>query len=306
MSLEIISLGSGLSLQDGGRTGWLRYGVPLGGAMDRNAMHAANRLLGNRSDAPVLEVLMQGAQFKVTEETWIAVAGANSCPQVPAWTAIRVLPGQKIEFSKKTVGQASSLSPPSTKDRLEACPTEGGLFSYLAVPGGFVAEQWFGSVSVDPRNGLGSPLKKGDALEAMAKLPNVTTDGVERRLLVDEERRNYLAKEYFSLLPGPQFESFSPNAREAIIVSEWVVSAQWDRTGYRLEGPALEVPDAIPSEPVIPGSFQVPGNGQPIITMVDGPTVGGYAKIAVLKDADRDRLAQCAPGTQLCFQWAES
>ena len=78
----------------------------------------------------------------------------------------------------------------------------------------------------------------------------------------------------FELLPGPQLELFSARARAQLASAEWTVSPRSDRTGFRLEGPALDVPDSIRSEPVLPGSFQIPGNGLPIVTMVDGPTVG--------------------------------
>jgi len=283
MSLEVLSPGSGIALQDAGRVGWLRFGVPRGGAMDRHAMHAANRLLGNPSASPVLEILMQGARFRVLEDCWAALAGADSCPALPAWTAVELKAGQVLEFSAKA----------------------SGLFAYLAVSGGFVAERWFGSVSADPRSGLGRTLKKGDQLVPVARNPQVSTQGVARRILRDEERRSYAPQESFQLLPGPQFADFSNQARDGFVAQEWVVSPASDRTGYRLLGGAIAVPDSIRSEPVLPGSFQVPGNGQPIITMVDGPTVGGYPKIAVLQDADRDRLAQCAPGTHLCFRWAD-
>jgi biotin-dependent carboxylase-like uncharacterized protein len=229
----------------------------------------------------VLEILLQGARLKVLEDTWLALAGADTCPALPAWTARKFKAGETVEFSGKA----------------------GGLFSYLAVPGGFVAERWFGSVSVDPRNGLGRVLKRGDCLRPGGKEPGASTEGIARRLLIEEERCSYESEVSFELLPGPQFEAFSKKAKEALVKSKWVVSAHSDRTGYRLEGPKLEVPESIRSEPVLPGSFQVPGGGQPIVTMVDGPTVGGYPKIAVLKDVDRDRLAQCAPGTQLNFRW---
>lgn len=282
MDLEIISMGPSLTLQDAGRAGWRRYGVPPGGAMDRHAMRAANQLLGNKPAAPVLEILMQGAQFKVTEAGWVALAGADSCAGYSAWTAFKVQAGQVLQFTAKA----------------------GGLFAYLAVPGGFASERWFGSVSVDPRNGLGRALKKGDLLHANPV--DFTAEGVKRRILIDEACRSYTAMGKFSLLPGPQYEDFSAAARQRLVEATWEVSKQSDRTGYRLLGPELGVPESILSEPVLPGSFQVPGNGQPIITMVDGPTVGGYPKIAVLRDTDRDRLAQCAPGTQLQFQWANS
>ncbi|MFO8026347.1 MAG: biotin-dependent carboxyltransferase family protein [Opitutales bacterium] len=283
MSLKILSPGSGLALQDAGRVGWLRYGVPQGGAIDRHAMQAANQLLGNRPDAPLLEIFRQGARFKLLDDMWIALAGADFCPAVAAWSAVELKAGEVIECSAKA----------------------SGLFAYLAVPGGFVAERWFGSASTDRRNGLGASLKAGDTLAAKATRPNASTEGVARRILIEKERRVYGPEASFRLLPGPQYEAFSEEARQALVASRWVVAAQSDRTGYRLEGPKLQVPDSIRSEPVLPGSMQVPGGGQPIITMADGPTVGGYPKIAVLQDADRDRLAQCAPGTQLYFRWAD-
>jgi allophanate hydrolase subunit 2 len=109
----------------------------------------------------------------------------------------------------------------------------------------------------------------------------------------------------FELLPGPQFDLFTTEARAQLVSARWAVSARSDRTGFRLQGPELAVPESIRSEPVLPGSFQVPGNGQPIVTMGDGPTVGGYAKLAVLREADLDWLAQCRPGTKVSFKWAD-
>ncbi|PXA04256.1 hypothetical protein DDZ13_06875 [Coraliomargarita sinensis] len=283
MSLKILSPGSGMALQDAGRVGLLRYGVPRGGALDRHAMRAANHLLGNPPDAPVLEILMQGAKLRVQEDAWVALTGADVCPAVPAWTARELKAGEVIECSAKA----------------------GGLFAYLAVPGGFQAERWFGSVSADLRIGLGAALKRGDELVFGRKLPPVSTERISRRILVEKMCRRYASNQLFSLLPGPQYEDFSKEARSTLVASEWTVSQHSDRTGYRLEGPSIDVPACIKSEPVLPGSIQVPGSGRPIVTMADGPTVGGYPKIAVFKDADRDRLAQCAPGTQISFQWAE-
>jgi allophanate hydrolase subunit 2 len=66
------------------------------------------------------------------------------------------------------------------------------------------------------------------------------------------------------------------------------------------------VREQILSEPVCVGTIQVPENGQPIITMRDGPTVGGYPKLAVIDPADVDRAAQCRPGTKIRFTLDES
>jgi len=281
--LKLLSTGSGVAFQDLGHVGWGRYGVPIGGAMDRHAMRAANRLLGNQPEATVLEIQLQGAKLEVLEDIWVALAGADRCANLRAWTAGGVKAGTVLEFCRQT----------------------SGIYSYLAVPGGFITGRWLGSASVDPRNGMGESLSRGALLQpALPQTPS-TLEQVARRVLRLEECRRYSMKEHFLLLPGPQFEVFTEAARNVLASTEWRVSPRSDRTGFRLEGTKLEVPDSISSEPVLPGSFQVPGSGSPIITMVDGPTVGGYPKIAVLKDADRDRLAQCAPGTQLTFEWAE-
>lgn len=277
--IEIISTGVGLSVQDYGRPGWRRFGVPPGGVMDRSSAAAANRLLGNRADAPVLEVLMQGAKLRVLEDTWIAIAGADLGCAIAPWTACAVSAGTILQFPMN----------------------RSGLWAYVAVPGGFDADRWFGSASVDSRNGLGRPLERGVQLSAVTSASSFGYERVGRRVLAAELQRDFSRPMEFELLPGPQFDLFSSQARADLVSSEWTVSPRSDRTGFRLEGPALNVPDSIRSEPVLPGSFQIPGSGLPIVTMVDGPTVGGYAKIAILREADLDWLAQCRPGTKIGF-----
>lgn len=279
--IEIISTGVGLSIQDFGRPGWRRFGVPPSGVMDRSSAAAANRLLGNRSDAPVLEVLMQGAKLRVLEDTWLAIAGADLGCAIAPWTAVEVSAGTVLQFPVN----------------------RSGLWSYVAVPGGFNAGRWFGSASVDSRNGLGQPLERDSQLSALTSGATFGYERVGRRILAAELQRDFSIPMEFELLPGPQFEMFSSEARAQLVSAEWTVSPRSDRTGFRLEGPVLEVPDSIRSEPVLPGSFQVPGNGQPIVTMVDGPTVGGYAKCAILREADIDWLAQCRPGTKVRLKW---
>lgn len=279
MLLEILSPGSGLSIQDQGRINWRRFGVPTGGAMDAGAMQQANHLLGNSLRAPAIEIVQQGARIRVMRDTWLSLAGADCCSQLAAGTAQRFAAGEILEMDVKS-------------ER---------LYAYLAVSGGVKSNQWLGSASSDLRNGMGLLLKKGSKIDSLAHEPNISMDGVARRL--STERSKVSPEAHFELYPGPQFEAFSAEVEKSFIECEWIVSAQSDRTGYRLKGTKLKVPPMIASEPVLPGSFQIPGNGQPIVTMHDGPTVGGYAKLAILKANDLDRFAQCAPGTKITFSW---
>jgi biotin-dependent carboxylase-like uncharacterized protein len=282
--IKLIATGSGLSLQDLGRRGWRRFGVPVGGAMDPKSLMLANTLLGNSRDATALEIVQQGARLQVQQNIWLALAGADFCPELSSGTARLVRAGEELHFSQRATG----------------------WYAYLAVPGGFHATKYLGSTATDPRNGMGLTLHAGDCLKSVQLQPNVTVSRVGRRITCNTQAHMPRGMAHFKLYPGPQFDSFSLSAKQQLISGTWTVSQRSDRTGYGLTGPVLEIPKSIPSEPVLPGSFQVPGSGQPIVTMIDGPTVGGYAKIAVLKEADLARFAQCVPGTQLTFSWNDS
>jgi biotin-dependent carboxylase-like uncharacterized protein len=281
--IEIVSIGSGLTLQDAGRAGWRRFGVPPGGAMDPASLALANRLLGNRPDAAALEITLQGARIHVIHATWLALAGADFSPSLAAPSARLVAAGSVLDFDQKRAGR----------------------YAYLAVPGGFNAPMWFGSVATDPRNGLGQPLSKGTRLRARSAEPLASVEGVARRCPSEAPDPLPGKSAQFDVLRGPQFRAFNPEARRILVDTEWTLSLRSDRTGYRLEGAALPVPTSIPSEPVLPGSLQIPGGGAPIVTMPDGPTVGGYAKIAVLRERDLSRFAQCPPQTKIRFLWTD-
>ena len=281
--IEILSMSPGLLLQDVGRNGWRRFGVPSGGAMDQRSMALANDLLGNPRNAPVLEVAHQGAQLRILQDTWLALAGADFCSDLESGSARIFRAGDVLNFDQKAAG----------------------LYAYVAASGGFHAEKWLGSASTDLRNGMGRRLKKGDRLESMQALPSIDTQGVARRISSYAQNHIHVEDVHFLLYPGPQYETFDPQVRQQFIDHTWRVSTRSDRTGYRLEGEPLKVNTSIPSEPVLPGSIQVPSNGQPIITMRDGPTVGGYPQIGIMRADDLDSFAQCVPGTKITFSWTD-
>ncbi len=278
--LEILSTSPIMTLQDAGRSGLRRFGVPPAGVLDRHSAREANRLVDNPSYAPVLEILLQGTRLRCLERTWLGFAGAHLSQNLDTWSARVVEAGEELVFA-------------------EPGP---GVCAYVAIPGGFCAPRFFGSVSIDPRNGLGEPLKRGSLLHGKSPLPTLGT-GIGRRWALPGARRNFQRPRTYTLLPGPQFDAFSDSALAALVEQPWEVSGQSDRTGYRLSGPVLQTPESGHSEPVLPGTLQVPGNGQPIVTLNDGPTVGGYPKIAILKEDDRDWLVQCAPGSKIHFEW---
>jgi biotin-dependent carboxylase-like uncharacterized protein len=278
---EILSPGLGATLQDHGRRGWRRFGVPPSGPMDEHAAQWANRLLENPLTAPVIELLCQGAKLAVLQNVWLAITGAEAESSVPSWRAIRVCAGELIHFPR----------------------LRSGLWMYIGVEGGFKGPKKLGSTSVYKRGCLGRAFTAGDIVERAASGSFQLPLGVAGRLAPWSERRDYGSPPPLRIWPGPQWNSFSEKAREKFFTQGWTVTSQSDRVGYRLAGEPLQVGSTqIISEPVRVGSIQIPENGQPIVTMRDGPTVGGYPKLGMVDPADLSWLAQCAPGQKVRFE----
>jgi biotin-dependent carboxylase-like uncharacterized protein len=274
--LRVIDPGFGATLQDGGRPGWRRYGVPPSGAMDLAAARTANLLVGNSPDQPVLELLLQGAKLELLREAWTAVCGAEAGASIASGSAKLSKRGEFLTF-------------PANRS---------GVWIYVAIAGGLTGPTYFGSASVYAAGLWGRALRKGDVLSTSTPAAKIPMQ-VAGRFPAEGDSLQL----EFPLHPAPQTASFPHEARQLLVSTPWIIDSLSDRSGYRLDGPALPSAPSILSEGVLPGSLQVPGNGRPIVTMPDGPTVGGYPKIACLSDRNRWRLAQCRPGTQIRFRW---
>lgn len=249
--------------------------------MDMHCAAVANRLLDNDSTSAVVELLLDGARFEVIEPLWVALCGAACEASIPLWRACRLNAGEILH--------------------VRHCAS--GLWSYLAVEGGFSAPHFFGSASYYARGRIGMPISSGLVLERKAFSKFSLPAGVSGRIAPWSERRDFQHPPPIRVWPGPQWNDFPAADRESFLKAEWKVSASSDRVGYRLEGPVLRAdPPEIVSEPVLEGSIQVPQNGQPILTMRDGPTIGGYPKIALVDPPDLCRAAQVRPGRTLRFE----
>jgi len=248
--------------------------------MDDHAARWANRLLDNAGAAVVLEIQFQGVKFTVLEDAWIAITGADLTCNVGTWRVVHLKEGQILQFPQSRTG----------------------LWAYLAVEGGFEAESILDSRSACPRARIGRTLVATDVLARNSQHSFELPPGVAGRTAPWPEHRNYNKPPRFRVWPGPQWGSFTKSDQETFFKTGWTVTSQSDRVGYRLAGPRLQPSQTeIISEPVRVGSIQTPENGQPIVTMRDGPTVGGYPKIGLLDAQDISWLAQCRPGQTVRF-----
>ena len=150
------------------------------------------------------------------------------------------------------------------------------------------------------RCGADGILKIGDVLGAERESSFSPPQGVSRRLSPPKATWDDGATVTVLIWPGPQASDFPTEDWDRLLASEWRVSSQCDRVGYRLVGNALSGKVIAPiSEAVLPGSIQIPPDGQPIVTMPDGPTLGGYPKIAWMDEDVRVRVSQCRPGMRI-------
>ena len=126
------------------------------------------------------------------------------------------------------------------------------------------------------------------------------TDEAERALARPFDAR---LDDSIHVVIGPQADYFTDDAIRTFFASEYTVSPQADRMGFRLEGPALahKAGYDIVSDGIVSGAVQVPGSRQPIVLMVDNQTTGGYPKIATVASADLPLVARRKPGRSIRF-----
>lgn len=269
-------------LQDAGRFGVRRLGVTQGGPADPHAWAWANRLVDNAWGATALEVTMGGLELDVTQETVIAVCGADlgatlEGNSLPLWESVRVRAGQRLAFAQPV----------------------NGLRAYLAVAGGFAAEPVLGSTACVPREGLGGLDGLGHKLEEGDRLGTETPTGMPDagRRAPDDVRPDYATTPRLALLPGAQIAEFEGRSLYQAFNTAWRVDERADRMGVRLRGPQLRCRlGGMISEGIGLGAVQVPPDGQPIALLNDRQTIGGYPRLGALTPLACGRLAQCLPG----------
>ncbi len=278
---RVIHAGAMTGLQDGGRAGLKAYGIPRCGAMDLVALERVNRLFDQDPHTAAWEMLWGGVVLECLNDCWIAYSGNAQGwvdnEAVDAERTVRVHRGEKLRF----------------------VPQGKSLWTYLATPNGWRGPQWFGSQSVWPDGGMGNYMREGDFLSASRKSEWSPIAVVAARMLRPLNRDE---SSPFRVSIGPQWSAFPESSQQMLLHAEWHVSPQSNRAGFRLQGPVLQVPSQeLISEPTIVGSIQVPANGQPIVLLNDGPTIGGYSKIAVIHSDDLDRFRQLPPGRSVHF-----
>ena len=280
-NLTLATVGPGATIQDGGRHGWLRYGVTPAGPMDWVALEMANLALGNAPDAAAIEIGPGGIALTVDAPLPLAFAGggfawSRADAALPSAARIMLKPGEV----------------------LRARGGAWGSFAVLAVPGGVDVAPVMGSRATHTRSGLGGvegrALRAGDRF-AIEACPPQDDAAIEAPWLARRDAP-------LGVILGPQDDHFQPDTIDAFLAATWTLTAQADRMAYKLEGPKIAArTHDIVSDGVALGAIQIAGDGQPMVLMADRQPTGGYAKIAHVARADIGRLAQLRPGETCRF-----
>jgi biotin-dependent carboxylase-like uncharacterized protein len=276
-ALTVTDPGPLTTVQDAGRPGHAHLGVPRSGWLDAPAARLANRLVGNKSGAALLETTAGGVALRAEEAVTVAVTGAQAQVEVDGRHAPWGEPVSMPAGAELRVGQARR-----------------GVRSYVAVSGGVLVPAVLGSRATDRLSGLGpEPLRGGDVLPVGPGRPPRPVD-VPRLAPADGVLR---------VAPGPR-KSWVEGGVRRLAGAAWTVAADSDRVALRLAGEALQLSrtDELPSEGLVLGAVQVPPDGQPLVFLADHPTTGGYPVVGVVDPDDLWQCAQLRPGEPVRFR----
>ena len=277
--IEVIVPGLYSSIQDLGRVGYRKYGVPVSGAMDHYSAKLANQILENRADVPILEVTLIGPTLRFKEACEIAISGAEFEPDLNSYvvqnnTIISIEKGSILKFG----------------------PVKRGMRAYLAITGGFESEIVLGSASYYPSFTEKSRLQKGD--ELLYKKDSTKNEVVSTDV---KTTHSVIIQQQIEVMKGPEFHKLSEEMQKVLVSQEFTITSESNRMGTRLMIDETLTAKEIITSPVQPGTVQLTPSGQLIILGRDAQTTGGYARVLQLTEMAQNCLAQVQIGSTVRF-----
>ena len=287
MGIKIIKAGILTTIQDMGRYGYQETGMAVSGVMDTRSTSIANILVGNDENEGVIEVTMMGPTIEFTADNIIAVTGGDLGAKLdgadfPRYQAVLVKAGQTLSF----------MAP------------KAGSRAYIAFAGGLDVPVVMGSKSTNLKSKIGGldgrKLENGDEIGFSA--PKTSLPNMEKRKVAVPD---FSAKEHeLRVVLGPQDDYFPQSSIDVFFNNEYTISNEYDRMGCRMQGPVIKhkIGGDIITDGISFGAVQVPSHGNPIVTMADHQTTGGYTKIGNVISVDLPILVQCMPGHKIRFK----
>lgn len=281
MNFEVLNPGFYTSVQDFGRDGFARFGVPQSGAMDRYSAKVANLLVGNLAYEAVLEMTMAGAELKFNGAARVAVAGLGAQINLDGETidinaAVEIGEGQVLK-----IGQITE-----------------GFRVYLAIAGGIQSEK-----KLDSRS-MFYPITQNAKLEKTRKLSYSRNEAeVDQQHAGIKFDIDFMQSGKLEVFKGPEFNRLPNTLKEKLLKKEFSISKNNSRQAYQLEEKTPNELESMLTQPAIPGTVQLTPKGNLIILMRDCQTTGGYPRVLQLSENAIDQLAQKKQGDKITFEF---
>ena len=267
--IEVLHPGLYTSIQDEGRFGLQSWGVPIGGAMDKNAMHWANKLLNNPSNSAVLEMSFKGPQFRFHQKTTLVLCGAYMEPKIN---------GIPIENNVPVHVQE--------KDLLQMGNAHKGCRTYMAVAGGIQAPVVLGSQS--QCKGITSET----VITKNKLIPYNSSRFIQKKGARVHLENSYSDTKEIKVYKGPEFNLLDAETQKHLHESGFTLSVHNSRMAYILKEKLKCSLPSMWTSPVLPGTVQCTPNGNLIVLMRDAQTTGGYPRVLQVSEDGLNVLAQ--------------
>ena len=280
--VEVLKPGLFTSVQDAGRSGYRKFGVPKSGSMDRISADFANLLLDNKPEAAVLEITLLGPELRFSAAAQITISGAFLSP------TLNSVPVENFQILQISAGDVLSFG-----KRISGCR------AYLAIKGGFQSEQVLGSRSWYRGISTSETLQKG------MFLPYFQQKNLPQHKAAHVKSKKFWEGEEIIIFPGPEFDLLPKEKKQELQKSPFSIGSRNDRMGIQLEENLPNELQGILSTPVLPGTVQLTPSGKIIVLMRDGQTTGGYPRIFQLPEESINKIAQKVQREEIRFRLRE-
>lgn len=272
---------------DLGRTRGPALGMPVNGALDQHAARVANALVGNRPDAPLLELTAFDFAARPEVDVLIAVTGARAQFTVdnyaePQWHPVLVRAGQSFAVTH----------------------LHEGLRAYVAVFGSFEVPRLLGSCAPDTVLGFGTQVRAGSRLQLLREVPRVIQPELGAPLFLFDVRRPDMTQPLVvDVVDGPDKADFGETVRR-LFTDRFRVGRSSNHVGLRFEGdpPVRQTTGEVLSRGVPVGAVEVPAGTEVLVLHRGRGVTAGYPVLGVVSEPGLDILAQVRPGDLVQFR----
>ena len=277
--IKVLKSGFYTTIQDKGRVGFASLGVPISGAMDSYSSDLANRILNNSLDCALLEINLGGCKLQFLSKTTMCISGGDFSPTIN---------NQPILLNSKISIQENDI--------LSFGKVNFGVRCYLAVKRGIQSDIKLGSRSSFKNITPNFLLKSGDYLPISNLKVDLGTTSSQVKV-----NKNHFESKIMECFRGPEFEALDIHQQKILFETEFSVSKDINRMGYKLNEILENNIPSILTSAVLHGTVQLTPSGKLIVLMRDCQVTGGYPRVLHVSEESINRLSQKMTGDKIQF-----